>query len=553
MWMVIIAATIITFVYWGAGPNKSNPGGGGRVNLGSIGGEQVTPGDYYNALHEMYLRYFFNTGGRQWPDRDAKQAGFDVQRETYFRLLLIKRERDLNIHVSDAAVRQAASEILRSLGRGNAIPLDIFETQVLRSSPLNPPLTAGDFERFIRHDLGIQQLIATVGLSGRLVTPQEARAVYAREHEELSTEAVFFSASNYLAAVTTAPDAVAQFYTNRMADYRLNERVQVSYVAFGLSNHLAQAEEELAKTNLAELVEANYRQLGTNYYPDAKSPEEAKDRIRKEMIRRRAMGIARTKASEFAVGLFDMKPVRAENLETRAQSNGLAAGVSTPFASREWPKDIEVGADFTKAAFTLTADEPFAGPLDGADAAYVIALNRRLPSEVPPLERIRDQVTADYKLSQALAQARQAGEGFFKALTNGLAQGKTFADVCTETKARPVLVPPFSISTRELPEVENHASLEEFKQAAFTVAYGRPNQFVPTDEGGFVVFVHARLPLDEARTQAELPAFTGNLRQRRQNDAFNLWFRKQIEQDPGLRNILEELAKSDRQVSGTPQ
>src|ERR1035437_6616337 len=152
MWMVIIAATIITFVYWGAGPNSSNRGGGGQGNLGSIGGEQVTPEDYGNALHEMYLRYFFNTGGRQWPDRDAKQAGFDVQRETYFRLLLIKRERDLNIHVSDAAVRQAASEILRSLGRGNAIPLDIFETQVLRSSNLNPPLTARDFERFIRHD-----------------------------------------------------------------------------------------------------------------------------------------------------------------------------------------------------------------------------------------------------------------------------------------------------------------------------------------------------------------------------------------------------------------
>ncbi len=30
-----------------------------------------------------------------------------------------------------------------------------------------------DLERFVRHYLGVQELIATVGLSGKLVTPQE--------------------------------------------------------------------------------------------------------------------------------------------------------------------------------------------------------------------------------------------------------------------------------------------------------------------------------------------------------------------------------------------
>ena len=54
--------------------------------------------------------------------------------------------------------------------------------------------------------------------------------LYKREHQEVATEAVFFSASNYLAGVTVPPSALAQFYTNRLAVYRLPERVQVSYV-----------------------------------------------------------------------------------------------------------------------------------------------------------------------------------------------------------------------------------------------------------------------------------------------------------------------------------
>ena len=50
-----------------------------------------------------------------------------------------------------------------------------------------------------------------------------------RENQEFSAQSVFFSPSNYLSAVTVTPDAVAQYYTNYLAAYRLPDRVQVSY------------------------------------------------------------------------------------------------------------------------------------------------------------------------------------------------------------------------------------------------------------------------------------------------------------------------------------
>ena len=55
-----------------------------------------------------------------------------------------------------------------------------------------------------------------------------------------------------------------------------------------------------------------------------------------------------------------------------------------------------------------------------------------------------------------------------------------------------------------------------------------------TAEGGVIVYVKAKLPLDEAKMNASLPAFANDVRQSRQNEAFNDWFRKEAEK--GLRD-----------------
>ena len=62
--------------------------------------------------------------------------------------------------------------------------------------------------------------------------------------------------------------------------------MQVSYVRFNVTNFLAQAETQIG-TNLAELVEMNYQRLGSNYFADAKTPDEAKGKIRQQIIRTR--------------------------------------------------------------------------------------------------------------------------------------------------------------------------------------------------------------------------------------------------------------------------
>lgn len=526
LWAIIITVVIVTFVFWGAQP--SNQGNQGDVNLGSINGERIDLDDYRAARREVALLYFFSAG--EWPGGPNMRQGFDVDRETYFRLLMLQKIKQAKIHVADETVAKVAADLLRAFNRGQPASVTMFEQNILRPQGL----TALDFERYIRNHLGVQQLIAANGVSGKLITPQEARILYEREHEELSTEAVFFSVTNYLAGLSFTAEQTGAFFTNRMALYRLPERVQVQYVAFEISNLLAQAEAELLKTNLTEQIEAAFQKVGTNYYKEASTPEGVRAKLREDFIRRDAERLARRQANEFANAVDAIAPKTAASLEKLAGEQKLTVQTSAPFDREEGPNEIVVGVEFIKAAFSLTPEDPFAGPFTGRDAAYVIALKARLPSEIPPFETISEQVTADFKQAQAGMAARNAGDAFARSLTNGLAEGKTFASLCAEAGLKPIALPPLSLSTRSVPAIAEHTRLNDFKQAAFTTPVGKASGFVGTAEGGFVVFVRERLPLEVSKITADLPAFLESVRRNRHNEAYNDWFRREAER--GLRD-----------------
>ena len=521
LWFVIITATIVSFLFFFSPSQRMGGGGGVNADFGSVYGKKISKDDYVNAEHEFELFYFLHYD--EWPD---KMTADDMTRETYVRLLLIQKANDLGIYIGDNAVATAANDILSSpdlvralKANAQSVPPDVFVKEILEPRGL----TAADFENFVRHDLAIQQLVQTLGLAGALVTPQEAAAIYQREHEELSAQIVFFSASNYLSQVAVSPEAVGQFYTNEMAAYRLPDRVQVSYVEFNVTNYLAQARAEL--TNLDDLVQMNYDKLGPDYFPDAKTPAAAKAKIRELLIRQRALADAHLQANDFANGVFNLNPDKPmpEDLATVAKQKNLAVKITAPFSEQSGPEEFPAPDDFAKAAFGLTPDAPFAGPITGPDGVYVIASDKVLPSEIPTLAEIHERVTRDFQLHEAAALAQRAGMNFAGTLTATLATGKSFTVACIGAGVVPETLTPFSLSTQELPEVGGGAELNELKQAAFSAGVGRASGFEQTDDGGFIVYVQSQLPVDQAEMNSEFPQFLAAVRSRRQNEAFNEW------------------------------
>jgi hypothetical protein len=524
LWGIIATLTIISFLWWGAAPASRNSGGRAGY-LGSIAGQKITAEEFAGARNEVSIFIWLSTG--QWPDRNPNIPEKALQQGIYERLFVIQQGERLGIRVSDDAVATAARrflsspELAQALGiSGQSVPLETFVKVALQPKGLG----AGDFENYIRHELVIEQLRQVMGLSGRLVTPKEATAIYQRQNQEVSAEIVYFSASNYMASVPVTAALVSQYYTNYLARYRLPDRVQVSYVAFALTNFMAGAEKKF--TNLNEQVDANYNRYGTNVFPDAKTPQEAREKIREALVRQQAALDARQQADAFANAVFSADPVRPENLETVAKQQGQTVHLTAPFGLQYGPEEFTAPEAFGKAAFGLTPDEPLAGPIVGRDAIYVIALAKQLPSEIPPLDQIRGQVTRDYQFQEGLLRAQQAGTNFAQILQTGMAGGKSFSSECTAAGVHPETLPAFSLSTTTLPELGNRAELNQLKSAAFGTPIGHASDFVATTGGGFILNVKAQLPIDTAAMNDNLPQFMASLRSQRETMAYNNWLER---------------------------
>jgi SurA N-terminal domain/PPIC-type PPIASE domain len=532
LWAVIITVTIVTFVIY-FGPQSRVNSNVRYANHGSIDGRKITDQDFLDAWREVHLHHFVMSG--RWPEED-KRSGFDPERETYQWLLVTRKQEELGIQVGDQAAQQMARQMLAAFERNGVSSPQVFFDKILGPKGYQ----VDDFERFVRHFVGIQELINAVGLSGKLIPPDQAKTLYQRDHQELATDAVFFWATNYEPKVQVPSEALTQFYTNREVNYTIPERVQVAYVRFNITNFLPQAQTQI--TNLNEIVDANYQRMGTNL-----PPEQAKAKLKDQLIRQEAIYLARTKATAFADVLFDMNAPKTESqkqvpssgnqplqfLKQLAESNSQPVEVSAPFDRDSTPKDLEVGPEFAKAAFTLNPEEPFSQPVIGEDGVYVMALDKKLPRETPPLDQIRDRVTADYKHAQAMRMAQQDAAGLAASATNGLAQGKSFTNICAEANVNMVPLPPFSISTRSLKEVEDIVPLSQLKQVAFGMSPGKVAP-VPTSEGAIVLYVKAKLPLDPANEAKDLPSYLAQLRRTRQQEAFDEWLRRQAE--TGLRD-----------------
>ena len=520
LWAVIITATIVSFIFWGT--SQSKYGSGGTASLGTVYGKKITRDAYLTAKKDFYLYYFFRTG--KWADNsDLTPATIDQAIDQ--RIMFTAKAEKMGIYISDDATATAAAQRLQALGRnGQVVTLSALVEQALAPRGF----TAADFENYIRHDLMLEELERSLGLSGELVTPQEAAAAYQVEHQELSAQAVFFNASNYLAMVKPTPAVLAQFYTNFQAAYRLLDRVQVSYVVFDPSNYLAQSRAEWAKTNLLENVEAFFRrpQVGETYH-GAKSATEAKTIITNEFIMARAQVDAQKDANALATAAFGLEPVKPENLTTMANQKNLTVHLTAPFAKDTGPKEFESAGNFTKTAFALSADSPISEPVSDGDNIYVLALAKTLPSAIPSFEQLRFQVAVDYEQRESTLLAQRAGLAFYQTLTNQLAAGKTFATACVAAGHPPEFLPPFSTSTQDLPELEGRATLAQLRQAAYTTPLGKPSAFQPTGDGGFILLVQSKLPIDQTKMKADLPDFTERLREARHNEAFNEWFQSE--------------------------
>ncbi len=546
-WILVatLSLTILSFVFFMAKGSFRSGSDSNSGNYGTLYGHVISPMEYEKAKSSFFIIHWLQTG--EWPDKNSAMTANEIEQEIYSYLIMNIKAREMGIHVSDDEAAAAAGEMLRApslmrmFGTSEPVPAQAFIQQVLEPEHLG----AADLEEAARTRLINNQLVTILGLPGTFVTPQEAGALYDHAYQEISAQAVFFSASNYISPTLPSLAETGLFYTNHMAAYREPDRVQVDYLVFSASNYMAQSKAEWAKTNFEETVNSVYDRFATTEFASEKSPDAAKAKIRDILYKRRALQDANTDANKFIATLYSMSPVQEQNLANLALQKHLTLLTSAPFGEDYGPQDFDAPASLAKAAFQLNADSPYTGPIVGNDAVYIIGLAHQWPSMIPSFDSIRPQVTRDYLQEQAVTTARQAGTNFYYTARVQVSFGHKFSAAADASHLQVVNLSPFSLSSSGIPELGNQESLDQIKRAAFTTAPGNVSPFVPSSDGGFILYVQSLLPVDQNQKSADMPKFLAQVRQSRLNEAFNLWIISQLNQQLPNTPLFAKLQQGD--------
>lgn len=532
LWLFISAAVIISFV-WYFNPNQQyGRQMSGRGTVGLIYGEPVSQDDYNRAFAEAQLQHFFTHGNWYENSEANRQLGIDIYREAKHRLFLIRKLQDLDIKVSDHAVADWITRVF-SDRETKSFRKETYDNFVKNLQVKG--LDAKDFERYVRTQVGIEHLYVTAALPGKFVTPQEVEKSLRENKQKADTVVAFLYLTNFLPKVEVNETNLVEYYTRNQNNYRLPERVQLSYVAFPVSNYLAQAEKQLSTiTNLSLQIDQMYVQRGPNFFTDANNqvmtPEAAKAKIREEILQESATVEARKAAIDLATALADMpvhtnSPNPAENLEKLAAGRKLEVKVTEPFGRFDSPTGLDITAPVGELAFALSNEEPnIPEPVVGENAVYVMALNRKVSTELPPLAQIRDQVLQDFKRSEAQKMMAEAGRSF----ANNPSAKTNFAQAAVDAGLAIMNFPPVP-KVGPMPELEGRPEASSIRSVAFNLKEGETSSFMPARDVGFIVHLEKLVPVTEEELKTEIKTYADDLRRRRASEAFQEWFSKEYQ------------------------
>jgi hypothetical protein len=538
MWIIIVA-TIVTFVYY-LTPNATRTGGGGgaapSAPAGTIDGETISQPQFEAALREAKVAVFMNT--RRW--LTAQETTQELPDLAWQQLYIQAKLKESNLEVP----LEATAEFTRmrlGLKPGQTMPKEAFREFVRNELNEKGRVGEEDFYQWVHDQVGGALLMKLYGMNGELITSEEVESFFRRDHDMMTVELARFPVSNYIAKIVPTDQDIQDLYTRRQAAYRLPPREQINYIFFNITNYLKTADTMMAGiSNLDSRIDQTYLSHEASSWKDEAgnqlSAEAAKAKIREDS---RLQVFARQAAETNAIQLIKLfqdgrkskedQPISREELNKFAASNGLTVVTTPPFDEQNPPAVLQVPPSYLQMLFQLTTNSPedqyrFVPATNGY---FYLGLEAKLPSENQPLEAVRARVIEDYRQQKAMELTVQAGTNFDAAVRNGQAKGMSFGEICAAQKVKPETLTPFSHETKSIPEISDEAEFEDVKGLAYQLPVGQIARFYQTQTGGFVVYLKARAPVDEAIVKRDLPGFLASQREMRQTAAFGIWLNRE--------------------------
>ncbi len=337
--------------------------------------------------------------------------------------------------------------------------------------------TPDDMEDLIRDDLRLKKVKA---LLGSTVAPSEseARQTFAEQNQKIEASVVRLKLDDFLATMQVSDEDVKKLYEERKAGLKSDELRKVKYVAFIL--------------------------------PTTDKPLENKERV--ETLARLSK-----QAEDLTVAMTD----KGAKFDEQAEKFGVKVEESPEFPMKQAPTQLGSAPEAARAAFKLTQQDPNSDVIQTDRGYYVIQLAGIIPARPLTFDEAKAQLTDSLKRERAQEALTLKGTEIRNKTEAELKAGKSFADAAQAAGAKAESFPPFS---RQEPQFEAPNS-GEIMGTAVELNEGQLSSFVPTANGGVIVHVGKRPPVDDAKFQAEKARIIEGVADFKRTSLFQEWLK----------------------------
>ena len=484
-WLMIVVSVLvlISFLYFFSASSRTGRTGASD-RAGTIYGRPVTVTELQRADRQLRTASELGLSHVAAPEltREAQ-----TENDALINQFVMQHQAEaFGILPTNEEADEAAQKLPAFRGPNGAFDREVKDAFV--AEKLNPRgFTEGQVLDLVKRDLQYAKLREVLD-SAVFVTPAEVRTTFEQYFSKTEVSVVRFKTADLPVGAEPTEEEIKKTYDAQTGQYQQPEKRKVQYVRFALGD----AQKKLTGRERMDVLKP--------------LSDQAVAFLEK-------LNDAKGKQYFAAVAQTANLPVK-ETVEFEEQNT-----VGLPEASV---------AGFASSAFKLSTQDPDSNvplrtPLQNSDSFYVMHLSGVTPARPMTLDEARAQIVASLKDERATAALAARAEEVRTKIAEGLKAGKSFADAAKEAGTTAQDLPGFALA--EPPPANAPADLDEIKQASTELIVGDLSKFLPSADGGALVFVRGRSGVDEAQFNARKDILASQIRRQKTRASFEEWLR----------------------------
>lgn len=511
VWTVF--AFMIAFFFVGAGvTDRSNrPSDEDRGIEGRLFGEKI-------KANEFGVAQFFERGIMQRTPVSTEDYAA-LRKKTWMRLAILNLAGQLHLTATEDEIAEVIQRdpAFAPNGTFDRARYNTILQEHLRMRP-------SDYDLYLKQEITLKKMVDTV--ASLVWTPAEEMAEQVREFTDvMAAEYVLVSNDVSVAATDVSEDIARDFFEAHRDLFAIPERTRVRFVAFPISNYLAQAA-EVDETAIVDYYNDHiddYTDVDTNDVATTQPLEDVRAGIAAVLTRQEAVTAAENAATEFAMKLATDRFGRALPMDQTASSMGLTIVTSELFAADETVPGVDAGMDFTRVALSLDPGDPdayFSDAVRGEEHIYIIATHDKEEARDPEFEEVREDVLPLAAEDLKVQRFTEELEKVRTSLVDAMGETQTFAQAAASLS--------LNISTTQLFSVyEGMATVDGYQQsvarAVSSLQAGEVSEPLSFGDAGAIAHLVTRAPGDLATVQMIRPQLLRMLNDYRANILALAW------------------------------